>query len=42
MFVDVLTDNRNRTGAEIRSVFSRAGGSLPNLEQLLGSLSVRA
>ena len=28
MFVDVLTDNRNRTGAEIRSVFSRAGGSL--------------
>ena len=28
MFVDVLTDNRNRTGSEIRSVFSRAGGSL--------------
>ena len=28
MFVDVLTDNRNRTGAEIRSVFARAGGSL--------------
>ena len=28
MFVDVLTDNRNRTGAEIRSVFTRAGGSL--------------
>ncbi|OUW32383.1 MAG: YebC/PmpR family DNA-binding transcriptional regulator [Actinobacteria bacterium TMED172] len=28
MFVDVLTDNRNRTGAEIRSLFARAGGSL--------------
>ena len=28
MFVDVLTDNRNRTGAEIRSVCTRAGGSL--------------
>ncbi|WP_419839635.1 YebC/PmpR family DNA-binding transcriptional regulator [Candidatus Poriferisodalis sp.] len=28
MFVDVLTDNRNRTGSEIRSVFTRAGGSL--------------
>lgn len=28
MFVDVLTDNRNRTGAEIRSLFTRAGGSL--------------
>ena len=28
MFVDVLTDNRNRTGSEIRSLFSRAGGSL--------------
>ena len=28
MYVDVLTDNRNRTGSEIRSVFTRAGGSL--------------
>lgn len=28
MFVDVLTDNRNRTGSEIRSLFTRAGGSL--------------
>lgn len=28
MYVEVLTDNRNRTGSEIRSVFSRAGGSL--------------
>ena len=28
MFVDVLTDNRNRTGAEIRRLFARAGGAL--------------
>jgi YebC/PmpR family DNA-binding regulatory protein len=28
VYVEVLTDNRNRTGAEIRSVFTRAGGSL--------------
>jgi len=28
VLVDVLTDNRNRTGAEVRSSFSRLGGSL--------------
>ncbi len=28
VFVEVLTDNRNRTGADIRSLFSRNGGSL--------------
>ena len=28
VYVEVLTDNRNRTGSEIRSVFTRAGGSL--------------
>jgi YebC/PmpR family DNA-binding regulatory protein len=28
IMVDVLTDNRNRTGAEIRNVFSRNGGSM--------------
>src|SRR6266508_240100 len=28
VLVDVLTDNRNRAGAEIRSIFSRLGGSL--------------
>jgi YebC/PmpR family DNA-binding regulatory protein len=28
VLVEVLTDNRNRTGSEIRSVFTRAGGSL--------------
>lgn len=28
LLIDVLTDNRNRTGAEVRSLFSRNGGSL--------------
>ena len=28
VLVDVLTDNKNRTAAEVRSVFSKAGGSL--------------
>jgi YebC/PmpR family DNA-binding regulatory protein len=28
VLVDVLTDNRNRAGAEVRSVFSRLGGSM--------------
>src|SRR5215212_123778 len=28
VLVETLTDNRNRTGAEVRSLFSRLGGSL--------------
>jgi YebC/PmpR family DNA-binding regulatory protein len=28
VLVDVLTDNRNRTGAEVRSLFSKLGGSM--------------
>jgi YebC/PmpR family DNA-binding regulatory protein len=28
LLIDVLTDNRNRTGAEIRSIFTRMGGSM--------------
>ncbi len=28
VLIEVLTDNRNRTGADIRSVFTRAGGSM--------------
>jgi YebC/PmpR family DNA-binding regulatory protein len=28
VIVEVLSDNRNRTGAEIRSVFSKSGGSM--------------
>jgi YebC/PmpR family DNA-binding regulatory protein len=28
LLIDVLTDNRNRTGSEIRGVFTRLGGSL--------------
>jgi len=28
LLIDVLTDNRNRTGAEVRNVFSKLGGSM--------------
>jgi YebC/PmpR family DNA-binding regulatory protein len=28
LYIDVLTDNRNRTGSEIRSMLSKNGGSL--------------
>ncbi len=28
LMIDVLTDNRNRTGADIRNVFSKLGGSM--------------
>jgi len=28
LYVEVLSDNRNRTGAEIRSIFSKGGGSI--------------
>jgi YebC/PmpR family DNA-binding regulatory protein len=28
VLIEVLTDNRNRTGSEVRSVFSKAGGSM--------------
>ncbi|MEI8240910.1 MAG: YebC/PmpR family DNA-binding transcriptional regulator, partial [Actinomycetota bacterium] len=28
LLVDVLTDNRNRTGADVRNVFNKLGGSL--------------
>ncbi len=28
LLIDVLTDNRNRTGAEVRSVFTKFGGSM--------------
>ena len=28
LMIDVLTDNRNRTGSEIRNVFSKLGGSM--------------
>jgi YebC/PmpR family DNA-binding regulatory protein len=28
VLVDVLTDNRNRTASDVRSLFTRAGGSL--------------
>src|SRR6187200_632352 len=28
LLIEVLTDNRNRTGAEVRGVFSKLGGSM--------------
>jgi YebC/PmpR family DNA-binding regulatory protein len=28
LLIDVLTDNRNRTGAEVRAIFSKMGGSM--------------
>jgi YebC/PmpR family DNA-binding regulatory protein len=28
LLIDVLTDNRNRTGAEVRNIFSKIGGSM--------------
>src|SRR5687768_16113794 len=28
LLIEVLTDNRNRTGPELRTIFSRAGGSM--------------
>jgi YebC/PmpR family DNA-binding regulatory protein len=28
VLIEVLTDNRNRTGSDVRSIFSRAGGSM--------------
>src|SRR3954467_7537496 len=28
VYVEVLTDNRNRTGAEVRNIFSKNGGSI--------------
>lgn len=28
LLIDVLTDNRNRTGAEVRTIFSKLGGSM--------------
>ncbi len=28
MYIEVLTDNRNRTGADVRSLFTKSGGSM--------------
>ena len=40
VIVECLTDNRNRTGADIRSIFSKNGGSMA--EPGRGVLAVRA
>ena len=39
LLIDVLTDNRNRTGAEVRGVFTKLGGSLA--EPGAGQLAVQ-
>ena len=40
--VEVLTDNRNRTGADIRSIFSKNGGSIAEPGSVPGSSTARA
>ena len=37
LFVETLTDNRNRTSAEIRTIFTRNGGSLAEPGAVIGS-----
>ena len=39
VLVEVLTDNRNRTGADVRSLFSRNGGSIARARR--GRVAVR-
>ncbi len=40
IYVETLTDNRNRTGADVRAIFSKNGGS--SAEPGRGGLAVRA
>jgi len=42
MIVECLTDNRNRTGSEVRSLFSVTAVRWPSRERSLGSSSARA
>ena len=42
ILVDCLTDNRNRTAAEVRHAFTKHGGNLAPLVQLHSSSSSRA
>ena len=42
VIVECLTDNRNRTGAEIRNVFTKNGGSMAEPGAVSGSSSARA
>jgi len=42
VIVETLSDNRNRTSAEIKHVFSRNGGSIANPGQSPGSSIARA
>ncbi len=42
VIVECLTDNRNRTGADIRSTFSKNGGSMAEPGPCRGSSSAKA
>jgi YebC/PmpR family DNA-binding regulatory protein len=42
VMVDTLTDNRNRTSAQIRHLFSKGGGNLGETNSSAGCLSARA
>ena len=42
VYVECLTDNRNRTAADVRSAFSHAGGNLAPPAPLPSSSSARA
>ncbi|GIT46600.1 MAG: hypothetical protein Ct9H300mP12_11850 [Acidimicrobiales bacterium] len=42
LYVETLTDNRNRTGSEVRSLLSKKAGRWPNRGRWLGSSSARA
>ena len=37
VLIEVLTDNRNRTGAEVRSIFTKHGGSMAEPGAVAGS-----
>jgi YebC/PmpR family DNA-binding regulatory protein len=41
LLIDVLTDNRNRTGAEVRNIFSKLGGSMAEPGAVGGQFSRR-
>ena len=42
IMVETLSDNRNRTGAEMRNLFSRNGGNMAEPGAVAGSSSARA
>ncbi|GIS55935.1 MAG: hypothetical protein Ct9H90mP30_6200 [Actinomycetota bacterium] len=38
LYIETLTDNRNRTGSEVRSTLSKNGGHWQNLDLSHGNL----